>query len=157
MYGDRIFSLMAEQLLLIGQGHYTDLGNRFRQGGSSFQAGNSLLLLGVLAALVAIVWLVSRYISIYESGGCYSPRRLFRELCRGHRLGWTDRQLLRQLARWHRLPNAAQLFVEPHRFDLEKLKPVFAEHTAQLATLRDRLFTCPAVPDVQSEERRVKS
>jgi len=68
----------------------------------------SLLLGGLLCVLVVIA-LIRRFLRQQQ----HSPRRLFQELCRAHRLLRRDVQLLGLLARKHALEQPARLFLEP--------------------------------------------
>jgi len=67
----------------------------------------SLLLGGLLCVLV--IALIRRFLRQQQ----HSPRRLFQELCRAHRLLRRDVQLLGLLARKHALEQPARLFLEP--------------------------------------------
>ena len=140
MTADQIAQAVAGQFALVGQGRFIHMGRRFRHGGSSVDTQDLLLLLTVLAVVATVIWLLSRYSKLREKRAQHSPRRLFHELCRAHKICWADRKLLRQLARWHQLPHAAQLFVAPERFDPAKLSPAFGRRAARLAALRGRLF-----------------
>ena len=122
------------------QERFAHMGRRFQQGGSTLQADQLLVLMGVLSAVLIVVWLLSRYLALRETRGHRSPRRMFRELCRAHGLGWEDRQLLRQLARWHRLPSASLLFLDAQRFDTQTLGPMLDGHAERLQAIRARLF-----------------
>ena len=132
--------LATQGVLLGGQARYVHMGRRFQRGGSRLETGDLLVLLVVLVAVTAAVWLLSWYLNYREKRGHDSPRRLFHELCRAHRIGWSDRHLLRQLARWHRLPCPSLLFLDPQRFDLEQAGPAFSARSGRLVALRDRLF-----------------
>ncbi|MBP90819.1 MAG: hypothetical protein CMJ64_29600 [Planctomycetaceae bacterium] len=69
------------------------------------------------------------------------PEALVHELCRAHQLDWSSRQLLQSLAKAHRLADPARIFVEPRRFNSDKLGPAFAKCEPRLAQLRQQLFT----------------
>ena len=140
MMGPVLLSLAPQSVLFGGQARYIHMGRRFRPGGSNISTEDLIALLVVLVAVSAAICLLSRYLAMREKRGHNSPRRLFRELCRIHGIGWSQRQLLRQLARWHRLPHATELFVQPHCFEVQELGPAFANRHGQLTALRERLF-----------------
>ncbi|MFV1964785.1 MAG: hypothetical protein ACC628_05140 [Pirellulaceae bacterium] len=133
-------TLIGHGILLGDQGRFVHMGRHFQRGGSTLETEDLLVLFGVLCVLVVVVWLFSRYLALHEKQGRNSPRRIFRELCRAHRLGWADRQLMRQLARWHRLPSPSLLFLDAPRFEVRALGPAFARRARQLTAIRERLF-----------------
>ena len=98
-------------------------------------------VLGLTAVLLAAL-LVWHFISSRASGRLPSnnPRTLFRELCRAHHLGASNRRLLMRLAVARGLASPAILFVNPKYFDTEDLPEVFSEKSEQLIQLRRQLF-----------------
>jgi hypothetical protein len=98
------------------------------------------LLLGCWAVLQ--VWAIRA-----RARNANSPRRLFRGLCRLHRLSWSQRRLLRQLARARGLAQPAQLFVGPEYFDESQLTPALRGKIQWLRRLRQQLFAgLPGLP-----------
>jgi len=140
MINGAIFTPAGPWALLAGQARYLQMGRRFRRGGATMEPMQLAILLAVLAALVAIVWLVSRYWSWRTARRAHSPAALFAELCRAHGLNWSNRRLLLALARCHRLSDPNLLFVEPHRFDLANAGGPLGTRQSELSALRDRLF-----------------
>jgi hypothetical protein len=140
MIAIRAFSLIDPGILLGDQGRYVHMGQRFQPGGSAFESRDLLILGAVLAVVVAVVWLATRFFALRERRAHHSPRRLFGQLCRAHGLAWTDRQLLRQMARRHRLSSPSLMFLDVSRFDVQQLGPAFAGRASQIAALRQRLF-----------------
>jgi hypothetical protein len=69
-----------------------------------------------------------------------SPTRLFRELCRAHRLSFGKRRLLKRLAAVRSLSEPALLFVEPRHFDIAHLPDELRQSAEEIWRLRDRLF-----------------
>jgi hypothetical protein len=69
-----------------------------------------------------------------------SATKLFRELCRAHRLSFGNRQLLKRLAAARSLSDPALLFVEPRHFDITHLPDQLRQSAEQIRRLRDRLF-----------------
>jgi hypothetical protein len=68
------------------------------------------------------------------------PPRLFTELCRAHRLSWSNRRLLKHLAIASGLKSPAMLFVEPEYFDMANVPPTLKASAAELRQLRHKLF-----------------
>jgi len=138
--------------LLAGQAQYLDMGRRFRRGGGAIDWTNLLLPVAAIACVVGIAWLVSRYLKLREARNADSPQALFAELCEAHGLDWPNQQLLLALANAYQLPSPAQLFVEPERFDVDRLGRAFANRKVQVTALRSRLFAAasagegPAAP-----------
>ncbi len=133
--------------LLAGQAQYVHMGRRFRRGGSGMEWTELALPIAVIACVVAVAWLVQRYLKLREARNTNSSQALFAELCQAHGLDWPSQQLLLALANAYRLPSPAQLFVEPERFDVERLGTAFANRTAQVAALRSRLFAGSAADE----------
>jgi hypothetical protein len=100
-----------------------------------------LLIISSLTLLVviAIVWRTAsqRRRRDFEYN---SPPRLFSELCRAHKLTWSNRRLLKQLAAARDLKCAATLFVEPDYFDLTNLPSELKPAAHELRQLRHKLF-----------------
>ena len=127
-------------LFLAGQAQYVHMGRRFRRHGGGVGWTEILIPIALIACVVGIAWLVSRYLKLRERRKVDSPRALFAELCRAHGLDWPSQQLLYAIANAQRLPSPAQLFVEPDRFDIESLGRAFENRQTQIAALRSKLF-----------------
>lgn len=112
--------------------------NRFSGQGSDF------LQLALLAAgATLIVWFVvkiGRQVSDFLRA---SPLILFCQLCRAHRLTWTDWRLLWRIGRLYRLEHPAMIFLEPDRLDPSRLTSALRLHEARIASLREVLFHDP--------------
>lgn len=78
-----------------------------------------------------------------------SPKRLFRELCKAHRLSWREIGLLRRLAREQQLDQAGRLFLESSRFDIGKPADLGCT-PQQLQKLKRRLFGELAEPSPEA-------
>jgi hypothetical protein len=101
------------------------------------------MLLGLLivAALVAGMWAISRLVSLRRRRHGYNnPWKLFRALCKAHRLTWTESWLLRRVAREQGLRDPGRLFLEVDRWEENKLGQRFALEHPRLKSLRDRIF-----------------
>jgi hypothetical protein len=110
-----------------------------RLASSPWSPNDWLLVLGIAAAALLAAGGAVALVRRLRKRACHDPQRLFRDLCRAHRLGWRDVQLLRKLARFEQVDPPARLFVEPRRF-----QPSVAEQLActpqDLTRLRQRLF-----------------
>jgi hypothetical protein len=92
----------------------------------------------LLATVVAIWYRLTRHsTNAFEAN---SPPRLFRELCRAHRLSRPHRRLLKHLAAARGLSSPASLFVRPECFDLDQLPSEVKLYADELNKLRAQLF-----------------
>jgi hypothetical protein len=69
-----------------------------------------------------------------------SSSRLFRELCRAHRLNSASKRLLKRLASAREVSSAADLFVAPEYFELANLPATLKSSADDLRQLRHKLF-----------------
>jgi hypothetical protein len=94
-----------------------------------------VLLLAIFALTLVIIkrWLAWRE---RPKGGSFPS--LFGELCRAHRLSFSERRLLRRLAKAAEVLPLARLFVEPEHFSAET--PLARNEIASLIALRNKLF-----------------
>ena len=69
-----------------------------------------------------------------------SPPALFADLCRAHKLSWSNRRLLKQLAAARGLKCQAALFVEPEHFDMTNVPKSLKQHANEVRQLRQTLF-----------------
>jgi len=106
----------------------------------SFVSYELLILVAVtLLVVVTIAWqTISR--RRRRDFAYDSPPRLFADLCRAHKLNWSNRRLLKHLAAARGLKCPATLFVEPDYFDMTNVPPVLKSSAAELRQLRHRLF-----------------
>jgi hypothetical protein len=72
-----------------------------------------------------------------------SPRGLFGELCRAHRLKWPQRRLLWRLAQSQKLADPAAMFLTPACFEIGRLTVEMRPHAEELRSLCARLFAEP--------------
>ena len=125
-----------------------DQGNILRSMARGFHGKDAELDLGtvlscllIATAFVLAIWLLSRWTTQKERAGSYhSPRRLFRDLCRAHRLDRSQRWLLRRLARLRQLPQPAALFLMPECFASATLSGELQAQSAALEAIRARIF-----------------
>jgi hypothetical protein len=120
-------------------GRLDELGRKFST--SEFGWGDVLALLlaaGLLVALGLLLRVLARWQG--QVRPCYAPERLFRSLCRAHRLDRQQRRALQQLAAAHGVSQPALVFVSPQWFELTELPPPLAEQVELLRGLRRQLF-----------------
>jgi hypothetical protein len=96
-------------------------------------------IVGAAAVLIAAAAALRNY-RVDPGRPVDKPKNLFRDLCWAHDLTRREIALLRSLADHWRLATPALLFVEPARFDRDKLGPGWAPQAARIVELRDRLF-----------------
>lgn len=92
-----------------------------------------------LLVIVAIVWqTISR--RRRRDFDYDRPQRLFADLCRAHKLNWSNRRLLKHLAAARGLKCLSTLFVEPEYFDMTNVPPALKTSAGELRQLRHILF-----------------
>ena len=116
----------------------SDLGRRFRHGGSSIDATQVTIFVVAIAALIGGAFVLSRYVN--DKRPCNNPSKLFRELCGVHKLAWGERRLLSQVASSHQLESPALAFTDPNLFDTTKLHPSLKKRADQVQQLGKRIF-----------------
>jgi hypothetical protein len=105
-----------------------------------------LLPLAVVACAGFAVWLLARQAQRLLRRWLHNhPGQLFGQLCRAHRLDWTQRRLLRRLAKSHGMAHPVRLFLEPERFTSAASNPELQPFLDPLDRLRRKLFC--AEPD----------
>jgi hypothetical protein len=113
---------------------------RFDHGRTTF-GPEQMLLSGGIVLIVAAVLVWNRFTRrAQRTFTCNSSSRLFRELCRVHRLNGAARRLLKSLAAARGLENPALVFVKPECFEPADLPPQLAASAAELRQLFQRLF-----------------
>ena len=124
-------------LLLADRGQFQNLGARFRSA-EVVGTGQILLMVSVVLAVLFSGLMAVQLLRWKRQRDAHNPWALFRELCSAHHLKATDRRLLAQLAKGQKLQQPALLFVEPERFDTNRLANQSDAKPLQL--IRDRLF-----------------
>ena len=133
-------------ILLARRSRVSDLGGRFRRGGSSLDPKQMWFFLAVMVAFVIAAMIASRISTIRSRPGYASPNRLFRQLCKAHKLRLKQQWLLWRLARWQRLQHPACLFLEPARFAPANLGPSLIAHKDRFQEIRNHLMV-PSIDD----------
>ena len=135
-----IRALVSTAALFAAQGWGGDLGE-FKFKGLPDVGPYELIILTSVTLLVVgtIIWhTISR--RRRRDFDYNSPPRLFSELCRAHKLTWSNRRLLKHLAAVRDLKCASSLFVEPDYFDLTNLPTALKPSAQELRQLRHKLF-----------------
>jgi hypothetical protein len=132
---------IARLVFFAGHAPWRSMGSGFRGSRARMDAGDAVTGLVILVAVILGVFILARLLARQERQRLYySPRALFRSLCKAHQLDRQNRRLLDDLARWQRLTHPAQLFLESHRFDPVNLSPQLREKAELLQKLRDQIF-----------------
>ena len=138
-------NLLGSALLLADRSLFRDMGAGFREKREHFDALDLLLWILLAVGFFVIVGLLSWLLARSDKHQLFnSPRRLFRTLCRSHRLDRPARSLLAQIARIEGIDQPAQLFLEPEYFYRERFHPALEGKRAAIEALAARLFP-PAV------------
>jgi hypothetical protein len=128
-------------LLLARTRDLRDMSEGFRSVGFNDKAWETALVAAGLIAVCLTLLLIGRYARRFENLKSYdNAPELFRELCRVHRIDWTNRRLLKRLAAEWEMTCPANLFVEPDRFNSARLPAEWQQNATQLETLRRQLF-----------------
>jgi hypothetical protein len=75
-----------------------------------------------------------------------SPRGLFRELSRAHRLDMSARRLLKRLAAARQVSPPVLIFVQPEHFSTAELPDELVEHADEIARIEQSLFAESSSP-----------
>ena len=98
------------------------------------------IIAAVAAAIVLAFWLIGRIVAAREQKSKHSPWCLWKELADAHALNARERQLVCRLAKHLRLVQPTVLFVEPSRWELDRLGPSWNGCRPEIEKLRKRLF-----------------
>ncbi len=128
---------------------WRDMGAHFREGGSPLDPTGLLIVLAVLFAVCALLWLLMRLHGRRERRPYHAPRRLFLQLCDAHRISWREGWLLWRLARAQRLAQPGMLFVQGDLLTPSHVPGKFQRRQKVLDRLRSRLF--PSQKRVEKE------
>jgi hypothetical protein len=96
----------------------------------------------ILAGIIALMLVLSFIIDMrHRRRGYSNPRGLFWNLCRAHKLKWSERWLLWRLARLNDFADPARLFLEPEWFVHSRLPAPLVQYEPLLKSIRNRLFS----------------
>jgi hypothetical protein len=133
--------------LLAQRATWERLGDHFSGERAQLNYANVLVIvLGAAIFAAVVVWLQRFASGAPARIAPNSPRRLFGDLCRAHRISRSGRRLLKRLAAKLQLPNAAMLFVAPDLFDAAELPAELRGQAGELEQLRERLFATGTRP-----------
>jgi hypothetical protein len=132
--------ISIEQLLILAawRTNWRDSFNGVYFQSNTQEVWAIFIVTGVLVAGVLLWQLVTS--RAYGRLPSNSPRGLFRELCRAHRLDRPRRRLLKRLAVARQVSPAALLFVQPECFAAADLPGDLDDQAAAIAELEQRLF-----------------
>lgn len=151
-----LLALIAQQPVQENPLRY--FAEEFQQRSSRIDPDALMRGLGLLIALLLVVWLLLRLIPWRRMPwAANSPLALFWSLCRAHRLRWTDRWLLWQIAKRQRLRHPASLFLEPERLEPATTGWLSPLQASRLASLGWQLFRLSAEAPQAAQERRQAS
>ena len=119
-----------------------DYSGEWERLGRLLDFGPYELLILVAVTLLVIVTIVWQIISRRRRRDFdYDrPPRLFADLCRAHKLNWSNRRLLKHLAAARGLKCPSTLFVEPEYFDMTNVPVALKPSAGELRQLRHKLF-----------------
>jgi hypothetical protein len=126
--------------VLLGQSRFSSMSEGFRQ--STDNTSNLFMVALMVLGIVLVAWLASRYFRIKENRKYRCPKRLFRRLCRVHKLSLIEWWLLRSLAHRRHLASPAEVFVNPRLLEFEP--GTQTAMTRQIENIREKLFGLPA-------------
>ncbi len=125
--------------ILAQQPRLSELGDRFSRSDPA-QWSRTLLMSGVVLLVLLLVSAAALWLHFRQRRLRNCPRRLFRELCRAHRLNKAQQRLLWQLAAAQGLSQPATIFLAPERFDPHHLPERLRGRQREIERVRDRLF-----------------
>lgn len=131
---------------LIASAGLSDIGNHFRTGSRETSWTPYIILTVIPIVLaIAITWAYQYFqkrVTVVKS-----PEKLFREICRLHKLDSSDELLIHTMADASRMADPTELLVFPHRFAAAADTTAAVLKKSQLKkleSLRERLFGIPA-------------
>lgn len=107
-----------------------------------FSASDAVVLLLFVAALAVGFWILSRVLAKQDRPRrtYNSPRRLFHDLARAHRLTRSQKSLLSELAASAGIEPAARIFIEPLAFEASGRNSRLQRRAEEISELQRRLF-----------------
>jgi hypothetical protein len=114
---------------------------RFDHERPKFETSDMWMLVSIAALLITAAVVAHRSSRRGQREFTHdSPRLLFWELCRAHKLPLASRRLLKRLAAAHGVSDPAILFVNSTHFDPASLPANLQPAADQIRTLRNQLF-----------------
>lgn len=131
----------AAEILLAQRHNWQRLGDRFSGSNAKLDVGELVAILAACIVAGLLLWLL-QWTAKWQEGKLDSPSpgRLFRDLCRAHKLRFKDRRLLKRLAQGSHIDHPVELFLKPEAFNIGRI-PADLEHQATaILALAERLF-----------------
>ena len=135
-----IVSMLQLGTVLIASG-VRPIWGRFDHERPKFETSDMWMLVSIAALLIAAAVVAHRSSRRRRQEFTHdSPRLLFWELCRAHRLPFASRRLLKQLAAAQGISEPAMLFVDSSSFESAGLPAALQPRANEIRTLRNQLF-----------------
>ena len=122
-----------------------------RKDTATSEAWLGLIIFMAVLTVLALLTFISHWRQRQRK--IFSPRKLFFEICRAHRLKWSERRLLWRLARSQKLEDPAVIFLTPECFDIARLTVDIRPQAEDLRELRGRLFAESAEKVAESQTK----
>ena len=117
------------------------LANAFRRRSDEPAVVDWLYIVGGAVGVLAVLWFVARRVLRSEPPKPFRhPTKMFRSLCKAHRLSRRRRRLLERLALAHGLASPGLLFVMPAKLDVRGLDASWQRRQGELDLIKSRLF-----------------
>lgn len=132
---------MSSTIFLLAQRHnWERLGEQFSGSNAKLQPRDILMIVAAVAGAALLVGVLS-LAARWQEGRIAKPNagRLFRELCRAHRLNRWERRVITTLAEEIGARQPAEVFVRPDAFEGSAIA-AFGDRPAALQQLRIKLF-----------------
>ena len=129
--------LLSAMRLTAQEPHYKNMGRRFQR---SHQNMDNEQLVWALAFIVVVILLAVAGFFLGRAlrrAALQSPHRLFRQLCRAHKLSRKERSLLRHVAAHHKLDSPAAVFLDPTLLSAE----IPGGHRETIARVASRIYS----------------
>lgn len=122
------------------------MGDRFSGKHAELDMGEIGVIIAACAAAGLLLWLL-QWAAKWQEGKLDSPSpgRLFRDLCRAHKLRWRERRLLKQLASDTNVDHPVELFLKPEAFNIGRIPASLEAKATAVVSLSERLFAEPPV------------
>ncbi len=116
------------------------INHRFSEAGSTFSLSAVAIVVGIAAAIVAMLFFGSRWIKLSDQCQNDSPRLLFIELCRALALSRTERRIMARVAIVAEAPTPADVFIEPRYLNAVLADRSWSKYETVLLNLKQKLF-----------------
>jgi len=131
-----------------GRFHYS-MSGRTEYGTGDLALYLSAALLAAALLILAVFLIIRRR----RAKRLPNPRRLFKELCRAHRLDRLSRRRLWRLARTACPEQPARMFLEPEKLDFRLCQRKLQMSRDEVVSLRRKLFNEPLADPISLRNR----